>query len=169
MKGPATRPVTGPDSFRVARPDDHARIDSLLRGAFSGPQEAALMHELRAQGRIETEVVMPFEDAIVAHLALSWLVEPAGWLALAPVSVAPEWQGKGLGTRLVAGVLRLAAIKGQSVVVIGRASFYKRAGFSQDRAARLAIPYPLAVTLLSRPGEDVPKVRVIYPDAFARV
>lgn len=127
------------------------------------------MHRLRDERLVETEVVMAFEDAIVAHLALTWLVEPAGWLALAPVSVAPEWQGKGLGTRLVAGVLRLAAIKGQSVVVIGRASFYRRAGFSQDRAARLLTPYPPAVTLVARPGEDVPDARVIYPDAFAQV
>lgn len=121
--------MSGPDTFRSARVADYEAIDALLRTAFGGGDEAELVRKLRAEGLIESEVVMPWGDGVVAHMALSRLVAPAGWLALAPVAVAPEWQGKRLGSRMLAGVMKLAAIKGQSVVVVGRPSFYARAGF----------------------------------------
>ena len=161
--------MSGPDSLRVAREADHAAIDLLLRAAFGGPDEANLMPRLRAAGVIETEMVMPWQAGIVAHLALSRLVAPDGWLALAPVAVAPAWQRRGLGLRMLAGALRLAAIKGQTVVVVGNPGYYARAGFSKARAACLTSPYPLQYTLMARPSDDVPEAVLIYPDAFAGV
>jgi putative acetyltransferase len=161
--------MSGPDSLRIARKTDQAAIDALLRAAFGGPDEADLMVRLRAAGVIETEMVMPWQEGIVAHLALSWLAAPDGWLALAPVSVAPSWQRKGLGLRMLAGVMRLAAINGQTVVVVGKPDFYVRAGFSRARAAGLTSPYPAEFTSIAGPGRDVPEATLIYPDAFGGV
>lgn len=155
--------MSGPDSFRSARIEDHDNIDALLRAAFGGPEEARLMQDLRAAGLVETEVVMPWGDGVAAHLALSRLVSPAGWLALAPVSVAPEWQGKRLGSRMLAGVMRLAAIKQHAVVVVGKPSFYGRAGF---RFGGVASRYPVEVVGVF--GAE-PEGEVIYPMAFDAV
>ena len=152
--------MSGPDSFRSARPEDYDDIDLLLRTAFAGDEEVRLMRDLRAAGLIETEVVMPWSSGIVAHLALSRLVAPVGWLALAPVCVTPEWQGKRLGSRMLAGVMRLAAIKQQAVVVVGKPSFYARAGF---RFGGVASRYPVEV--VGAFGAE-PVGDVIYPLAF---
>jgi putative acetyltransferase len=161
--------TSAPDFMRPARSEDHNQIGALLRAAFPGPQEAALVRDLRASGEIELEMVMPWPAGLVGYLALSRMVAPAGWLALAPVAVAPDWQGKRLGTRMVAGVLRLMAIKGMTTVVLGRPSFYARTGFSQDRATDLETPYPKEFTLIARPGMDVPREKLTYPKAFEGV
>lgn len=161
--------VVGPDYMRGMRADEAARVDALLQQAFAGDAEVALVRDLRAADLIEMEMVLPWEGAILGYLALSRLTAPLGWLALAPVAIAPKWQGRRLGARLVAMTMKLVAIKAQSVVVIGKPSFYTRAGFSVARAAGLRTPYPAPVTGFFGPGDDVPQAEVIYPDAFARV
>lgn len=158
-----------PDFMRPARSEDHAAIDALLRATFPTPAEAALVRALRADGHMEVELVMPWPAGLVGYLALSRMRAPDGWLALAPVAVAPAWQGKRLGSRMVAGALRLMAIKGVTVVVLGKPSFYARAGFSQERAAGLTSPYPAENILIARPGMDLPVETLVYPAAFAGV
>ncbi len=158
--------MTGPDSLRFARETDHGAIDALLRAAFGGPREAGIMGALRAAGVVEYEMVMPWQDGIVGHLAVSRLVSPNGWLVLAPVAVAPGWQRKGLGVRLVAGVLQLCAIKGQTVAVLGEPAFYARAGFSAERAAGLTATHGPQPILLAGPGTDVPVATLMFPAAF---
>ena len=158
-----------PDFMRAARPADHAAIDTLLRAAFPGPAETALVRTLRAEGQIEMELVLPDEAGIAGYLALSRMTAPDGWLALAPLAIAPDWQGRGLGQRLVKAALKLAAIKGQTVVVLGDPAFYGRCGFSGPRAALLTSPYPIAHTLLARSGDDQPEATLVYPSAFANL
>lgn len=158
--------MTGPDSLRFARETDHGAIDTLLRAAFGGPREARIMAALRAAGVVEYEMVMPWQDGIVGHLAVSRLVAPNGWLVLAPVAVAPDWQRKGLGVRLVVGVLQLCAIKGQTVAVLGEPAFYVRAGFSAERAAGLTATHGPQPILLAGPGTDVPVATLMFPAAI---
>ena len=156
----------GPDYMRGLRAGEEGAVDALLRAAFPGPQEADLVRRLRAEGRMEMEIVLPWEGGVIGYLALSRLVAPEGWLALAPVAIAPDWQGRRLGARLVARTMQLVAIKLQRVVVIGKPSFYGRAGFSRGRAAGLKLPYPLEYAGYFGPGEDIPEADVIYPAAF---
>ncbi len=156
-----------PDHMRAARPADHAAIDALLRAAFPSPAEAALVRALRAAGVMDMELVLPDDAALAGYLALSRMVEPEGWLALAPLAIAPDWQGRGLGQRLAKAALKLTAIKGQTVVVLGSPAFYARCGFSLARAGRLTSPYPLDHTLLARAGDDSPTATLRYPAAFS--
>lgn len=158
-----------PDHMRAARPTDHAAIDALLRAAFPTGAEARLVHDLRASGEMELELVLPDETGLAGYLALSRMVKPAGWLALAPLAIAPDWQGRGLGQRLTKAALKLTAIKGQTVVVLGAPAFYGRCGFSLARASRLTSPYPLDHSLLARAGDDSPVETLHYPAAFAGV
>ncbi len=160
---------TGPDFMRPARATDHDAIDGLLRAAFAGPPEATLVRDLRASGEIELEMVMPWPAGLVGYLALSRMVAPAGWLVLAPVAVAPAWQGKRLGTRMVTGILRLMAIKDMTTVVLGRPSFYARAGFSQERAELLTSPSRSETMLIARPGMDRPTEALVFPPTFAGI
>lgn len=156
-----------PDHMRAARAPDHAAIDTLLRVTFPTPAEAALVQTLRDAAAMEMELVLPDESGLAGYLALSRMTTPQGWLCLAPLAIAPAWQGKGLGTRLTKAALRLTAIKGQTVVVLGDPAFYTGCGFSTARATRLSSPYPIAHTLISGPDDDSPEATLIYPAAFA--
>ncbi len=155
-----------PDFMRPLKPADIDAADTLLRAAFLTDAEATLVRTLRAEGLIDLELVLPAGDTLAGYLAFSRLTAPQGWLALAPVAIAPDWQGQRWGTRLVTAALRLMAIKGATTVVLGKPSFYARCGFSQSRAANLTSPYPVINTLISRPAGDTPNEALIYPTAF---
>jgi putative acetyltransferase len=156
----------GPDFMRPLRAGEEDIAEALLKAAFPSPAEAALVRALRAAGQMELEMVLPWGTGLAGYLALSRLTAPAGWLALAPVAIAPEWQGQRWGTRSVTGVAKLAAIKGQTLVALGKPSFFTRCGFSQPRAARLIAPTPQQPRLIARPGDDTPEATLIYPASF---
>lgn len=158
-----------PDFMRPLKPADTDAADRLLRAAFPTSTEATLVRTLRAANLIDLELVLPAGETLAGYLAFSRMTAPEGWLALAPVAIAPDWQGQRWGTRLVTAALRLMAIKGATTVVLGKPSFYARCGFSQSRAANLTSPYPIKNTLIARPGEDIPAETLIYPAAFSKV
>ena len=181
--------VVGPDFTRLMRPDETDDVDTLLRAAFPGPQEAELVRALRRDGVLWREAVLPWSGHIGAYAALSWMVQPTDWMCLGPVAVRPEWQRGALwdgqialgskahwrfGTCLVGGLADLFLSKwpdppvgfATTLVVIGNPSFYERCGFSRARAARLTSPYPRSQTMIARRGDEVPEATLVYPAAF---
>ena len=158
--------VRRPGFLREMRGTEQAQVDRLLQNAFGSPQEAALVRSLRADRAMAGEQVLPFEDGIAGYAALSEMRSPEGWLCLAPVAIAPEFQGFGHGRRMVGMLAEWARRSGVFLVVLGAPDFYRRCGFSSERAARLDAPYPVSHLLLAGPGEDVPKVTLTYPRAF---
>ena len=186
--------VIGPD-VRPLRPEEFDEIDALLRAAFEGPDEAALIRRLRADGDMWWEGVMRWRGVIAGHVALSRMREPEGWACLAPLAVLPRFRGGAaaptgmegagqfrLGTRL-ARHMRHIVMLGEdfvwrdgrddripdfpaTIVVLGSVPFYERAGFSAARARNLRSPYPIEHTLIARPGDDAPEATLVYPPAF---
>ncbi len=70
------------------------------------------------------------------------MAAPFRALALAPVSVMPERQNAGIGSRLIrAGVERAVADGWQGVFVLGEPEYYRRFGFDPALAAGFASPY----------------------------
>ncbi|WP_264210477.1 GNAT family N-acetyltransferase [Leisingera thetidis] len=55
----------------------------------------------------------------------------------------------------------------ETIVVLGKPSFYGRCGFSLERAQKLRSPYPLDCTLILRRGDDLPEAELVYPRAFS--
>ena len=156
-----------PGFIRAATANDIPAIDALLTAAFGGPEEAALVTALRTTGAMRGEQVIPMGEGIIGYYALSAMVAPAGWLCLAPVAIARDWQGRGHGRRLVAQLAAWAERTATPVVVLGKPGFYGKAGFSQDAARNLTSPYPVDHTLLAGVGEAAPTVTLRYPAAFA--
>lgn len=65
-------------------------------------------------------------------------------LALAPVSVHPQQQGKGIGGQLIEAGHEIARSLGfQSVVLLGHADYYPRFGYQKASDFGIALPFPV--------------------------
>ena len=180
--------VIGPDTSEIPKPEDFDEIDALLRDAFDGQVEAERVRRLRAQGEMWWELAKRWEGVIAGYAALSRMRSPEGWACLCPVAVLPRFQHGAaapderakrhyaFGARLVEEIALVAKVdenlrpRGRNfpktVVAIGKARFFERAGFSLTRAQGLTSPYTDMDTLIARPGDDVPRETLEFPAAF---
>ncbi len=96
----------------------------------------------------ELSLVAEMDDKIVGHILFS-KIQIVGEsiydsLALAPMAVIPEYQMKGLGSKLVArGLYRAKELGFNSVIVLGHKDYYPKFGF--QRASKCGIKCPFKV------------------------
>jgi putative acetyltransferase len=127
---------------------DRAAIDAVNRAAFGGPDEAELVDALRAAGALVLSLVAVADGELVGHIAFSPVTIAGGGgstpaIGLAPLAVAPGWQRRGVGTRLIAeGLDRLRAAGHRAVVVLGHPEYYPRLGFSKASGFGLRWGHP---------------------------
>lgn len=131
---------------------DNGEIYSLVKGAFecaehSDGNEHELVNALRrGEAYIpELSLVAEIKGKIAGHIMFTKArVGGHTVLALAPLSVLPEYQGRGIGTALIEEGHRLAKEAGYRYsVVLGDAGYYKRVGYLP--AARFGIKPPFDV------------------------
>lgn len=159
---------------RVETPSDAPATRRVHMAAFPGPDEADLVDALRRDPAWlpELSLVAVEDELVLAHALLTRLQVGDGWaLALAPVGVAPEWQGKGIGTLVVRAALAAAEQTGERlVVVLGDPGYYGRFGFVPASRHEITGPYDvpdecfLALPLAGYEG--VPRGLCRYPDPF---
>ncbi|MCE0505213.1 MULTISPECIES: GNAT family N-acetyltransferase [unclassified Roseivivax] len=156
--------MIGRDFMQEMRAGEEKAVEALLNAAFPGPDEARIVRALRKSGEIAGEQVVREEGQIVGYLALSRFRAPEGWLCLAPIAVAPDRQGQGIGRRMCRMLVGWAEAAGQTIVVLGEPEFYSRAGFRM--AEGLASPFPIDHTLVAGPARAPQGSRLRYPRAF---
>ena len=128
--------------IRPEVPSDSAAVVKVIEQAFGRKDEARLVERLRAEGDAVISLVGVLEDGVVGHVMLSRLTAPFPALALAPISVTPDHQGRGVGSRLVEEALKQARARGwEGVFVLGDPVFYRRFGFRLDLAVGFSSPY----------------------------
>jgi predicted N-acetyltransferase YhbS len=65
-------------------------------------------------------------------------------LLLGPLAVAPEVQGRGIGSALVRHAIHEAALSGhEAILLVGDAPYYRRFGFSAAKVRGLRLPGPV--------------------------
>ena len=127
-------------AVRDERPGDQQAIRHLNQRAFAQDQEANIVDALRANGAVLLSLVATADDdRVVGHILYSPIrVGDVMGAALGPMAVLPEYQRRGVGSRLVeAGNRRLADQRAPFVIVVGHPEFYPRFGF--ERASRRGI------------------------------
>lgn len=93
----------------------------------------------------ELSLIAEYEDNVVGHIMFTKIkVGNTTQLTLAPVSVLPEFQGKGIGTKLIEAGHEIAKRMGfEFLILIGHSSYYPRFGYSS--AAKFGIQAPFEV------------------------
>ncbi len=137
--------------------DHHAVFDVIAKAfkeeALSDQQEPYLVERLRRSKAFipELSIVALFEEKIIAHILLSKIIIKQGnkthiSLALAPVSVLPQYQSMGIGSRLIKEAhIKAKALGYTSIVLVGHAAYYPRFGYLQ--AASFGIRFPFEVPI----------------------
>jgi putative acetyltransferase len=128
--------------IRDARRDDGAAIRELVTRAFGREEEAALVDDLVRYGDAEIALVMEAQGVLVGHVLLSRMTAPFRALALAPVSVAPPHQSRGVGSALIREAIDAARTAGwEAIFVLGAPAYYTRFGFDPALAAGFVSRY----------------------------
>ena len=159
----------------AAGADELSTIRSVNEAAFAGRDEADLVDKLRTDGDVLISLVAELDQRIVGHILFSrmWIEIPASRIAavaLAPVTVLPEHQRRGIGGRLIRyGLDWLRDQNERIVIVVGHPAYYPRFGFSGEKARPLESPFSgdafMAMELC--PGAlDGIRGKVIYAPAF---
>lgn len=147
--------------IRPERPADAEAVRQLLIAAFDRLDEAHLADALRAEGVVEQALVAEDGAEIVGVMFLSRLDAPFPARVLAPLAVAPLWQGHGIGSALV------RAAEGPAIFVAGEPEFYARHGFSADAAAGYACAFAGPYLMVRAAPDTPPTGRIFWPRAFS--
>ncbi|HEV7240521.1 MAG TPA: N-acetyltransferase [Thermoanaerobaculia bacterium] len=117
--------------IRAERPSDRDAIFSVNARAFEPDAEARLVDALRDQNAVTVSLVAELDGVVVGHILFSLVnVGAHSFVALAPMSVAPEHQRSGIGSALVrAGIDACRARGDAAIFVLGHADYYPRFGF----------------------------------------
>lgn len=128
--------------IRQERKEDHDKVYALVRAAFAGAEhtnhdEQNLVVRLRGSAAFIPELSLVAEAAgeIAGHILFTRAVIRQGarehdTLALAPLAVAPDHQGKGIGGQLIEAGHRMARELGfKSALLVGHPAYYPRFGY----------------------------------------
>ena len=165
--------------------NDYAESLDMIEAAFrdiphSNHDEHHLVAQLRKapEYRCELEVVAKLETGdIIGHAMLSEVKIVNGErtytaLALAPVSVLPEYQQQGIGKALIQAVEeRAKADDYTTVIVLGDPGYYHQLGYQTAADYDITAPFKIApeylmVKFLWDQLEKYPHGEVVYPESF---
>jgi putative acetyltransferase len=130
--------VTEKLHIRPETPDDKEAIYQLTKTAFArlpyaDGDEQDLINALREAGALSLSLVAIMGDEVIGHVAFSpALAEDSvpNWFALGPVSVAPLFQRRGIGSALIRNAIgQLADYDAAGIILVGNPNYYARFGF----------------------------------------
>jgi putative acetyltransferase len=173
-------PVAEGVVIRPERDADRPVIAEVVRAAFVGHPDdvASFVEHIRASEQFIPELALVAEDSsgVIAHAMLSWVGVEGGSrtriLNLTPMSVRPDRQRIGVGTRLIWDALGRAEEAGEPAVMVeGISAYYPRFGFERARPLGFISAHPKipddAFMVKRLPGYSLELAgRIVYPAAF---
>lgn len=170
--------------LRQENENDYKSVFQLIEKAFekeeySDHKEQFLVERLRKSEAFipELSIVAEVEKKIVGHILFTKLEiknesQSFQSLALAPVSVLPEFQGKGIGSKLILYGHELAKELGyKSVILLGHQDYYPRFGYELCEKYNIKMPFDVPaencmVISLTENGLSGISGNVVYPSTF---
>lgn len=136
---------------------DYLEVEQVVEKAFeneeiSDHKEHLLVRHLRESDAFipELSIVAKRDEKIVGHILLTRIAifnsdNEFESLALAPVSVLPSYQRKGLGGKLILEAhSRAKALGYKSIILLGHADYYPRFGYKKASLFDISIPFEVA-------------------------
>ena len=149
---------------------DRESVYQVVSSAFGQADEAKLVRDLESAGDTVISLVAIQDACVVGHVLLSRMTAPFRALALAPVSVSPEKQRGGIGTRLVrTAIERARADRWAAIFVLGDPDYYQRFGFTVEAAEPFTTPHagPHFMALTLEPSLQMSGGHLEHAPAFA--
>ena len=162
-------------TIREAADEDRPAILKIVEAAFARADEAAIVEKLWADDAIALDLVAEMNGAPVGHCAFSPVTaDPSlkgALLGMAPVSVAPDHQNKGVGAAMIETGIDYCRSRGASLlVVLGEPHYYSRFGFEPASAKNIrwdAMDAGDAFQLIDFASlTETPQRTIRYHDAF---
>ncbi len=163
---------------------DYQAVKGVIQAAFSDEpisdhSEHLLVERLRKSPAFvpELSLVALESGKIVGHILLTRVgirldETVSEVLSLAPVSVDPVYQGRGIGGMLINRAHEIARELGfRAVVLIGYENYYPRFGYQPSSKYHITFPFEapakncMVLPLTDQPMEDLQGL-VEYPEAF---
>lgn len=127
---------------------DYKNIYKLNKSAFGQENESRLVEKIRNGSNFipELSLIADIDGKIVGHILFSRvkiIKDPIfEILALAPMAVLPEFQGKGVGSKLIKqGMEKAKELGFDSVIVLGHKDYYQRFGFKKASIWNIKCPF----------------------------
>lgn len=170
--------------IRQEENDDYDKVYELVRAAFAGAEhtnhdEHELVVRLRNSAVFLPELSLVAEMAgkIVGHILFTRTVIRQGareyeTLVLAPLAVSTDYQGNGIGGRLIEAGHRMARELGfKSVLLVGHPAYYPRFGYRSAETFGILSDLELPVDVfmaceLTEGGLDGVQGRVEFASEF---
>ncbi|MDY0988673.1 N-acetyltransferase [Flavobacterium sp. CFBP9031] len=170
--------------LRQENENDFESIFQLIEKAFEKEEygdhkEQFLVERLRNSKAFipELSIVAENDNKIVGHILFTKLKvlndsNSFESLALAPVSVLPEFQGKVIGSKLILYGHEIAKGLGyKSVILLGHQDYYPRFGYELCEKYNIKMPFDVPaencmVIALTEDGLKDVSGEVVYPKAF---
>jgi len=158
---------------------DYESITQINNAAFGQKNEGLLVENLRKTTLFNPQLslVAEYNSQLIGYILFYPVKIKNDYfefesLALAPMSVLPEFQNKGIGGILINQGLNAAKELGhKSVIVLGHAEYYPKFGFEPASKWGIKPPFPVE-NIYFMAQELVPKALdntggvVVYPDEF---
>jgi predicted N-acetyltransferase YhbS len=136
-------------TVRSETEEDYGKITNLHCLAFKRREEGRLVEKLRKTSDFipELSLVAEYEKNVIGHLLLypikiNTKTGKCSSLALAPISVHPDHQHKGVGSILIINGLNKAKQIGfKSVIVVGYPNYYPKFGFKKASKWGISAPF----------------------------
>jgi len=171
-------------NIRQERKEDHQTVHDLVERAFRNEEvsdhtEQFLVNNLRKSDAFipQLSLVATSDDKVIGHILLTKIKIKGKHgncdaLALAPVSVLPEYHKMGIGSNLIHEAHRIAKKMGfKSVILLGHESYYPRFGYKKTSTFGITLPFEapeeicMALELVPDALHNVSGV-VVYPKEF---
>ncbi|CAM1344173.1 GNAT family N-acetyltransferase [Tenacibaculum amylolyticum] len=141
-------------TIREENKNDHKEVFNVIEKAFKNEEftdhkEQFLVERLRKSDAFipELSLVAEIDGEIVGHILVTKLriknkANEFDSLALAPVSVIPKFQGKGIGGKLILESHKIAKEIGyKSIILLGHEKYYPKFGYKQADKFGIELPF----------------------------
>jgi len=130
---------------RSESPVDYDAIDEVIESAFNQKNEAKLVRSLRTTEKYDSRlsIVALKDESLIGHMLL-YPVKVGNFetLILAPMSVKPSYQKKGIGEQLIwQGFKKAVELGYDSVIVVGYPKYYPKFGFEKASKWNIKLPF----------------------------